>query len=128
MNMAIDILKTLVTTPVSFILLIAGLSFLFIAVGGKISGKIEPDKPGRFVSGIIGAILLVISLGAAESPQPIPGGTYQETCKNSQVEKENLNSICRNIKKEYNPTTLVNFKNCKGDIYNNDGKLGCDNQ
>lgn len=118
----VDILKTLVATPVSLILLLAGIAFCFIAAGGKINGKIEPDKAGRFISGIVGTFLLVMSFGVSS---PIPSGSYQGTCKNSYVKDETLFSTCEDRQKQHNPAELPGFKNCKGDISNNNGKLVC---
>ncbi len=119
-----DILKTLITTPVPLILLLAGLGFLFIASAGKIAGKIEPDKTGRFVSLGIGAILIVLSFGVAHSQQ-IPSGSYQGTCQGSHITGETLFSTCKNIQGQYNVSELHGFKDCKGDIGNQDGKLDC---
>jgi hypothetical protein len=117
-----DILKTLVATPVSLILLIAGIAFFFIAAGGKITGKIEPDKTGRFISVIIGTFLLVLSFGVGN---PIPPGSYQGTCTHPQVKDETLIATCKTFQQQYKPAELPGFKNCKGDISNENGQLVC---
>jgi hypothetical protein len=119
-----DILKTLVTTPVPLLLLLAALGFLFIAAVGNIAGKIEPGKIGRFISGIIGVFLLVLSFGTANSQQ-IPSGTYQGTCQNNQIKGETLISACYDIQRQLRTTELPGFKDCKGDISNHNGKLEC---
>ena len=56
-----DILKTLVETHQSVLLLLAALVFLFIAVVGGVAGKIDPGRTGRIVSGVIGSSLLIFS-------------------------------------------------------------------
>jgi hypothetical protein len=119
-----DILKTLVATPASSILLLAGVCFLFIAAAGKIAGKIEPGKTGRFVSFFIGTVLLVLSFGTGTSQQ-IPSGSYQGTCQNSYVRGETLFSTCLDEKQQLNTAELSNFKSCKKDISNDNGALKC---
>jgi hypothetical protein len=53
-------LDHLIDAPLANILILAGLLFVGIAALGKITGKIEPDKTGRILSGLLGVILLVI--------------------------------------------------------------------
>lgn len=119
-----EILKTLVATPASSILLLAGICFLFIAAAGNIAGKIQPGKTGRFVAGVVGTFLLVLSVATGNSEQ-IPSGTYQGTCHNSYVNDTILFSTCLNRDKQFNPVELPGFKSCQGDISNNNGKLNC---
>jgi len=117
-----DILKSLVATPASSILLLAGVCFLFIAAAGKIAGKVEPGKTGRFVSFFIGPVLLVLSFGTGTSQQ-IPSGSYQGTCHNSHVSGETLLSTCLDKEQQFKTAELSNFKSCKGDIRNDNGAL-----
>jgi hypothetical protein len=42
--------------------ILAGLFFLFLAVVGKIEGKIEPGSMGRIGAAILGALLLIIGI------------------------------------------------------------------
>ena len=53
-----DFLSHLVDAPLANILIVAGLIFLGIAAVGKVTGKIEPDKFGRLVAGLLGVALL----------------------------------------------------------------------
>ncbi len=53
-----DFLGHLVDAPLANILIIAGLLFLGIGAVGKVTGKIEPDKMGRMIAGLLGIILL----------------------------------------------------------------------
>lgn len=55
-----DWLSHLTDAPFANILFLAGLGFLAIGVFGKIVGKIEPDKAGRVMSGLVGVILTVM--------------------------------------------------------------------
>lgn|GEM_PF-4414128 len=53
-----DFLGHLVDAPLANILIIAGLLFLGIGAVGKVAGKIEPDRLGRMVAGLLGLVLL----------------------------------------------------------------------
>jgi gas vesicle protein len=55
----VDFLNHLIDAPVANILIVAGVIFLGIAAVGRITGKIEPDKMGRIMSGVLGAVLLI---------------------------------------------------------------------
>jgi len=57
-----DIAKSIFGAPVSTLLILAGIIFLLIGVVGNISGKIEPGPKGRFISGVIGFICMVIGI------------------------------------------------------------------
>lgn len=57
-----DFLNHLLDAPLSNILIVAGLLFLGVAAVGKITGKIEPDKPGRIMSGLLGGALLIAGI------------------------------------------------------------------
>jgi hypothetical protein len=64
--------KYLVEAPVANLFMVAGLAFLGIAVVGDISGKIQPGKTGRILSGLIGIVLVSSGL-MMYSPQPPTG-------------------------------------------------------
>ena len=51
-------LSNLLASPIPNLLIIAGLLFLGIAVVGNISGKIQPGSGGRFMSALLGLVLL----------------------------------------------------------------------
>ena len=55
-------LNHLLDAPLANILILSGLFFLGIGAVGKIAGKIEPDKTGRIMSGLLGLVLLIIGL------------------------------------------------------------------
>ncbi len=50
------------SAPVATLFIIAGLLFLAIGVVGSIKGRIQPGKTGRIMSGVAGAILIVMGL------------------------------------------------------------------
>jgi hypothetical protein len=54
----VSFLDHLLDAPIANILIIAGIAFLGIAAVGKITGKIEPDKSGRIISGLLGIVFL----------------------------------------------------------------------
>jgi hypothetical protein len=53
-----DILPHLVDQPITNLIVLGGLAFLFVAAVGKISGTIEPDTRGRVACGVVGLVLL----------------------------------------------------------------------
>ncbi|MFZ0773467.1 MAG: YXWGXW repeat-containing protein [Candidatus Sulfotelmatobacter sp.] len=57
-----DFLGHLVDAPLANILIIAGLLFLGIGAVGKVTGKIEPDKFGRLMTGLMGLVLLAVGI------------------------------------------------------------------
>jgi len=65
-----ELITSLSTAPVANLLILGGLIFLGIAVVGKISGKIEPDKSGRIAAGALGTILLIVGFIMHVSPAP----------------------------------------------------------
>ncbi len=57
-----ELLRDILQTPTPTLLIVFGLFFLGIAVVGRISGKIDPGRTGRIVSGSVGVCLLAIGL------------------------------------------------------------------
>ena len=55
-------LNHLLDAPLANILILAGLFFLGIGAVGKVAGKIEPDKIGRIMAGLLGLVLLIVGL------------------------------------------------------------------
>jgi len=53
-----DLLELILKSPIANLLIIAGLTFLGIAVIGNVSGKIQPGTGGRLLSGLLGLSLL----------------------------------------------------------------------
>lgn len=69
------ILSGVVSAPLGTLLTLCGIAFLFVAVVGRISGKIEPGPTGRILSGVLGLILMSLGLGMhfAQHGTPFPG-------------------------------------------------------
>jgi hypothetical protein len=57
-----DVILRLVDVPMVRMFILAGIFFLFIAVVGKIEGKIEPGSIGRIGAAVLGTILIVIGI------------------------------------------------------------------
>ena len=57
-----DVILRLVDVPMVRMFILAGIFFLFIAVVGKIEGKIEPGSMGRIGAAILGTILMIIGI------------------------------------------------------------------
>jgi hypothetical protein len=58
----VDLMKSLADTPVPTILVVAGLFFLFLAIGGQLGAKIVTDRVKQKLAGIVGAFLLIAGL------------------------------------------------------------------
>jgi len=57
-----NVILRLVDVPMVRMFILAGILFLFVAVVGKIEGKIEPGSIGRIGAAILGVILIVIGI------------------------------------------------------------------
>ena len=67
-----DLLKAILSLPVPELLMLSGLIFLTIAVLGKVSGKIEPDRNGRIAAAGLGTTLLAAGLVMWITAPPAP--------------------------------------------------------
>ncbi|MDZ7341165.1 MAG: hypothetical protein ONB27_07400 [candidate division KSB1 bacterium] len=71
-----DLIKSLAAMTIPSILVISGIFFLFLAVGGQFGAKIVTDRIKPRSAGIIGAILLIagvaIWLGKLQQPPGHP--------------------------------------------------------
>jgi hypothetical protein len=73
-----DLIKTLVNAPTNSVLVLAGLSFLAIAVFGRITARLDPGPKGRIGSGVLGLVLLSMGLWLpteTHRDQPTTGGS-----------------------------------------------------
>src|ERR1700758_3094082 len=57
-----DIINSIFTAPLATIFVVAGMIFLFVAVAGNISGKVEPGAKGRVMSGILGLVFVITGI------------------------------------------------------------------
>jgi hypothetical protein len=60
------------SAPLGTLLTLSGIVFLFVAVVGRISGKIEPGPRGRILSGALGFILMFLGLAMHFSQHGTP--------------------------------------------------------
>jgi hypothetical protein len=74
--------------------------------GGRLRCNYGPGRPG----------------GPA---QPLPGGSYQQSCSNIGLSGNTLVATCRTMKGRMQRTSLANVGRCVGDIGNNNGQLNC---
>ena len=54
-----------------------------------------------------------------------PRGSYRSTCGDVHVDGGSLEAKCRDREGDWRRTDLENFRECRGDIYNDDGHLRC---
>jgi hypothetical protein len=54
-----------------------------------------------------------------------PQGSYKDTCRNAHIEGDNLIAECRTSGGDWHRTSLDNYRQCRGDIFNSDGGLRC---
>ena len=57
----------------------------------------------------------------------IPKGSYKETCRDYYVKGNRLEAQCKKSNGTWRNTS-INFKNCKDDIWNDNGQLSCTQQ
>jgi hypothetical protein len=57
-----EVAKAVLTAPIATLFIVAGILFLFIAVVGNISGKIEPGNKARIASAVFGLVFVGLGL------------------------------------------------------------------
>jgi len=69
-----EIIAGVVNAPIPTLFILAGVVFLFVAVAGNISGKIEPGPRGRALAGVIGVAFVVsgFAIYTASTPSSVP--------------------------------------------------------
>jgi hypothetical protein len=66
----IDLIKSISQTPLPTILVIAGILFIFLGIGGQLGAQIVTDSIKRKFSGILGAMLLISGFSLYCAGQP----------------------------------------------------------
>jgi len=75
-----DIVKAMLAAPVNAVLLVAGLAFLGVAVFRRITDRLDAGPKGRLFAGLIGAVLIAISLYLSlTGPKPDEPSTTPST-------------------------------------------------
>ena len=77
----------------------------------------------RLVRGLFGAVALA-GLSCSAHAQVPPGGSYQQSCRNIQMQGATLTAVCRTMDGRAVQTAL-GVAGCVGDIGNNNGQLQC---
>lgn len=93
-----DFIKYVLTAPLATLLIVSGILFLFVAVVGNISGKIEPGVKGRIASGVLGFAFVLIGL-TMHFTQEAPSfpATQTEHLKRNQASKVPQTPIAKEI-------------------------------
>jgi hypothetical protein len=68
---------------------------------------------------------IVLSKAVAALATDPPPGTYLESCTGAAVNGDTLSASCKRADGSEQPASLASYKQCAGDIWNNDGSLGC---
>lgn len=76
----------------------------------------------RGLFGVVGVVALAAQSSAAHAQ--VPGGTYQQSCGNIQMQGNTLTAVCRTTDGRAVQTAL-GVAGCVGDIGNNNGQLQC---
>ncbi|MFM9863299.1 MAG: CVNH domain-containing protein [Micropepsaceae bacterium] len=78
--------------------------------------------------GVLGAVALTLGAFMATGPamaQPVPQGSYQNSCDNESIYGDTLRARCETEDGDFTNSRLDNFDDCVGDISNIDGRLTC---
>ena len=81
----------------------------------------------RYISrlGLAALALAIIGLGTTSAAQQIPGGSYQQTCRNVGVRGSTLYAECQDTNRNWQRTELQDYQRCSGEIQNLNGSLQC---
>jgi hypothetical protein len=70
-----------------------------------------------------GSLIAAAALPALPA-QAAPSGSYRQSCNSVRDDGRQITAECRDVRGRYNPTSL-DYRNCQGDIGNNNGQLVC---
>jgi len=131
-----EFLKYIEKLPVPTILVIAGIVFLFIALGGQFGAKIVTDKIRPKYSGILGIFLLLIGIVIYTPPPNINNGgnggdgnrqlrieALQKDIENINKHKRKIETIVGELSKHREPNGELNPE-AKREIDKFDRELG----
>ncbi|WP_437726421.1 CVNH domain-containing protein [Sorangium sp. So ce861] len=83
-------------------------------------------------SSLVALVLGALSLSAvlsssdmAQAQRRPPEGSYLRTCRNVRVDRGALHAMCQDRRGNYHRTRMVDFRRCRGDIENDNGRLRC---
>jgi hypothetical protein len=83
----------------------------------------------RYVLGAFAAVALsaIIAAPGAQA-QPLPQGSYLQSCRDVRIEGGALSGMCRTMNGAWMRTALGDVRLCSGDIGNINGQLTCNRQ
>lgn len=71
------------------------------------------------------ALLCVALWPLTASAQGAPSGSYQNSCQNIDADWQRVSAVCRKRNGQWNYSTLEDYRRCRGDISNDNGRLVC---
>ncbi|WP_437908009.1 hypothetical protein WME95_09005 [Sorangium sp. So ce327] len=79
---------------------------------------------------ILGALSLSAVLSSSDVAQAQdrgrpPRGSYLQTCRNVRTERGTLFARCEDRRGNFHDTRMVDWRRCRGDIENDNGRLRC---
>ena len=101
-----------------------GASYRWIAPHHR-SGGVNSPREGRS-NAAIGPQPKIASSNSSIGAPGTPPGTYADSCKQQVVHGTVLTALCQKENGRWQTTTLQDFRQCVGDIWNVDGYLNCD--
>jgi hypothetical protein len=79
----------------------------------------------RYTMSLIVVLLAMTFAGTSSSAQQVPGGSYQQTCRNIGVRGNTLYADCQDTNRNWRSTQLRDYNRCRGEIQNLNGNLQC---
>ena len=79
----------------------------------------------RSIKNLLQHLALFVLTGAVQTVHAQPAGGYQQSCQNSSVQGTTLRSSCKDRSGRFHDASLENFRQCIGDIFNDNGRLNC---
>jgi len=79
----------------------------------------------RYIMSLAVALLALAFAGTAAPAQQIPGGSYQQTCRDINARGNTLYAECMDTNRNWQRTQLRDFNRCRGEIQNLNGQLQC---
>src|SRR5205085_4804600 len=64
-------------------------------------------------------------MAAVAQAAPLPPGSYRDSCRNAHADGNRLSAFCRTRDGNTIGTRLEGYRQCYGDIMNDDGRLVC---
>ncbi|WP_437898729.1 hypothetical protein [Sorangium sp. So ce124] len=73
----------------------------------------------------LSAVLSSSDVAQAQERDRPPRGSYSRTCRDIRTERGTLFARCEDRRGHFNRTRLDDFRRCRGDIANDNGRLRC---